>query len=96
MRQLTIFDAEESRVIEEKKKTIKTQPIVNFKPCAKCGIYPIIKNTTVERSGYTFMKCPICGYSCGTSYSDAEEHWNSCQDHRIRTGFRYEQIKTGS
>lgn len=84
MKQISIFDIEERERIAEKVQTYKpmADTLQEAAPCALCGVKPVIYNRIIERSHYTGVRCPVCGYTCGGFNSEYIEHWNTLQEDR--------------
>ncbi len=85
MKQISIFDVAEQERIAEKVQAYKPMADIlqEAKPCALCGIRPVIYRKQIERQQYTGVRCPVCGYTCGSFSSTGYiDHWNTLQEDR--------------
>lgn len=93
MEQISLFDVqfeEYKEKLEKEAPKVEDPFYTKFNPCPKCNVYPIERKTQIKTidgdfDNGTYMKCPVCGYSCHTIYNKYE-HWNRCNMYRVRDG----------
>ena len=60
-----------------------------FLECPKCHVMPKTKVVEVRCEGCvcwtTVVTCPVCKFRIASHY-DSVEHWNKCNEYRVRDG----------